>query len=399
MGLRGARRDLGIIGFLAAFAVCFFGVSFSAMAAPASVTISTRAPVLEAASDGASKIALTFLNLTDGEAELSATPQQRTACTLTPDKTKLASAESTAVTISIPATCKASEGLVIGVTAMSGPTLLASFEVIPEVKPVNEPKWGNLWAFPIALIVILVLLALFFWMGWEPAEGAKRSPRQRMYLDATWKFNDNWATNVSAVGAILTGVFGATTAKAFLGSDAESAVALATVGAAIALAFVAAGPLIALATKTFKVVPVEKDGKPVMKKDGTPVEERWDSFTVGGLLLAAAVVLASAFGQLWVVMATGEELELGGLQSWLWIPFGLAALLLFVYGRRSLKDLLERNTEKPEKEDPDEVKAAKLIVAAIQGKPGIPAEGEEDIARQVATADDSYVQRPRSALL
>lgn len=399
MGWGSARHGLGVTGFLAAFAVCFFGVSFSALAAPASVTIDTRTPVLEEAGNGASKIALTFLNLTDGEAELRAIPQQRTACTLTPDKTKLAPAESTAVTISIPATCKADEGLAIDVTAVSGPTLLASFEVIPEVKPVKEPKWDNLWAFAIAQGVILALLALFFWKGWKPAEGAKRSLSQRLYLDATWKFNDNWATNVSAVGAILTGVFGATTAKAFLGSDAESAVALATVGAAIALAFVAAGPVIALATKTFKVVPVEEDGKPVTK-DGKPVQERWDYFTVGGLLLAASVILASAFGQLWVVMATGEELELGGLQNCLPIPFGLAAILLFVYGWRSLKDLLERSTKKPEKEDPGEVTAAKLIVAAIEGKTGVAMQVvEKEIAPQQATAGDSYVQRQRSALL
>jgi len=390
--------------------VCFFVIPVSALAAPPSVTIGTRTPVLEEAEGGASKIALTFLNLTDGQAELSAKPQQRTACVLALDKTKLEPAESTAVTVSIPGACKANEGLAINVTAMAGSTLLASFEVVPEVKPVKEPKWGNLWAFVIAWVVILVLLALFFWKGWKPAEGATRSPFQRLYLDVTWKFNDNWATNVSAVGAILTGVFGATTAKAFLGSDAESAVALATVGAAIALAFVAAGPVIALATKTFKVVPVVKDGKPVMK-DGKPVEERWDSFTVGGLLLAASVIFASAFGQLWVVMATGKELELGGLEGKLWIPFGLAAILLFVYGWRSLRDMLERNTEKPEKEDADEVKAAKLIVAALEGKKATEekpaaadekfaavADVEKKIAMEEATAGDSYVQRQRSAL-
>lgn len=402
MSLKRDRRQLGTIGFLTAFAACFFYFSPPAPAAPASVTIDTRTPALEKVDNGTSKITLTFLNLTDSEAELNAKPQRRAACVLTPDKTKLAPAESTAVTISIPAACKASEGLAIDITVRSGPTLLANFEVIPEAKPVIEPKWDNLWAFAFALGGIFVLLALFFWKGWEPAEGAERSLSQRLYLDATWKFNDNWATNVSAVGAILTGVFGATTAKAFLGADAESAVALATVGAAIALAFVAAGPVIALATKTFKVVPVTKGGKPVLK-DGKPVvKERWDSFTVGGLLLAASVILASAFGQLWVVMATGEELELGGLQNYLWIPFGLSAILLFVYGWRSLKDLLERNTAKPEEEDADEVKAAKLIVAAIERKTDAAAKTAETVEEEIApraNAGDSYVQRQRSALL
>jgi hypothetical protein len=415
MGLGSARRELWVVGFFTALAVCFFGTAASALAVTPSVTIDTRTPVLEKAENGASKIGLTFLNLTDGEAQLSAKPEERPACVLTLDKTKLEPAESKAVAISVPASCKASEGLVFDVTATAGSTPLASFKVVPEVKPVTEPKWDNLLAFPIALGAIWVLLVFFFFRGWRPAEGAKRSVFQRLYLDATWKFNDNWATNVSAVGAILTGVFGATTAKAFLGPDAESAVALATVGAAVALALVAAGPVIALATKTFKVVPVvTEDGKPVKKKDGKPATQRLDAFTVGGLLFAASVIFASAFGQLWVVMATGEELELGGLEDDLWIPFGLAALLLVLYGYRSLKDLLERGTAKPQSEDPDEVKAAKLIVAALTAKksaeekpvPAPSAEGaphtvakvKERIAVEEAIAGDSYVQRQRSVL-
>ena len=366
------------------------------------MTINTRTPVLEEAENGASKIGLTFINLTDRDAELMAEPRQRPACVLSLDKTRLNSAASTAVVVSIPATCNASEGLAMDFTATVGSDQLASFKVIPEVKPAVEPKWNNLWAFAAAQGAVLLLLALLFWKGWEPAAGVKRRLRQPLYVDATWKFNDNWATNVTAIGAILTGVFGATTAKAFLGPSAESAVALATVGAAIALAFVAAGPVILLATKIYKVK---------VQKDGKMVSERVDSFTVGGLLLAASVIFASAFGQLWVVMATGEELALGGLEDWLWVPFSLAVFLLFVYGWRSLNDLLEHNTEKPEEEDADEIKAAKLIVAAIEGKPATGEEEagvggknlavreiEETIAAQSAAAGDPYKRRSRSAL-
>lgn len=373
-----------------------------------SVTIDTRAPVLEEADDGASKISLNLINLTDGDLQVGAEAQHRTACVPKLDKTKLDAAGSTAVVITLPATCKASEGLTLDIVATAGSVQVASFPVTPEVKPVKEPQWHELRAFGYAWAGIVLLLCLFFWKGWNPAAGAERSPFQRLYLDATWKFNDNWATNVSAVGAILTGVFGATTAKAFLGEDAESAVALATVGAAIALALVAAGPVVALATKTFKVMPVKGE-------DGKVTHERWDAFTVGGLLLAASVIFASGFGQLWVVMATGEELELGGLQDWLFIPFGIAGLLLFAYGWRSLKDLLQRGTEKPEKDDSDEIKAAKLIAAAIVAKVAVP-EGkppaaaaaadlsaavaalEGGMADQEAIAGDAYVQRQRSVL-
>jgi hypothetical protein len=67
-------------------------------------------------------------------------------------------------------------------------------------------------------------------------------------------------------------------------------VALATVGAAFAVAFISAGPIIVLATKS---------------KVG-------DHFTVGGVLAASAVTLAGAFGELYVVYESGAQLDLNG---------------------------------------------------------------------------------------
>jgi hypothetical protein len=402
--LGGARQGWGAAAALAVCAMFCFAGSAEALAAPAAVTIDSRTPVLEAGEDGASKVSLTFLNLTDGEVELTAKPQ-RASCVLSLDKTRLEPATSTGVVVSIPSACKASEGLAIDVTATAGSAQLASFEVVPEIKPTTDPKWKNLWAFAIAFVVTLALLGLLFWKGWTLPDGAKRSLKQQLFLDATWSFNDNWATNVTAVGAILTGLFGASTATAFLGPEAESAVALATVGAAVALALVAAGPVVLLATKVYKV-------KVGVDKNGEAETEPVDSFSVGGMLLAAAVIFASAFGQLWVVMATGEELELGGLQDYLWIPFALAVGLLVVYGWRSLRNLLETNTAKPEEQDPDEIKAAKLIAAAIETKArppeGVAKQGdavrtpveavEAQLAAQAEAAGDSYQRRRRSAL-
>jgi hypothetical protein len=396
------------VGLVAAATICLLVASAPALGSTPAVTIDTRTPTLEEADEGASKFGLTFLNLTGAAAEIEAKAGGQRACVLTPDKTRLVSAESTPVSIAVPATCKADDGLTVDVVVTSGSTRLASFEVTPEVKPADESEWGNLYAFPLAWVATLVVLALLLSKGWTPPEGATRSPFQRLHLDATWKFNDNWATNISAVGALVTGLFGATTAKAFLGSDSESAVALATVGAAIALALLAAAPIIALATKSFKVVPVTEGGKEVVV-DGKPVTKRLDSFTAGGLLLAASVVFASAVGQLWVVTATGRALELGDLEkAYLWVTFGLATLLLATYGWRSLKDLLERNTAEPPTADGDSIKAAKLVAAAIQGTKVATAGGplatgdgeavEIEIPALMTSPGDSYEQRPRSVL-
>lgn len=66
-----------------------------------------------------------------------------------------------------------------------------------------------------------------------------------------------------------------------------------TVGAAIALVLVGAAPIVVLATKKFK----GDDGK------------RTDYFTVGGILLGAALVFAAA-AQIYVVAYTATEMDL-----------------------------------------------------------------------------------------
>lgn len=104
--------------------------------------------------------------------------------------------------------------------------------------------------------------------------------------------------------------------KAYLGEDAESSIALATVGAAIAVSFIAAGGLLVLATKT-------KGGK---------------SFTIAGFAAAASLTLVGAFGELWVVWKSATNFDLGGLENQLWMLFVPAMALLFIYGLRNILD-------------------------------------------------------------
>jgi hypothetical protein len=145
------------------------------------------------------------------------------------------------------------------------------------------------------------------------------------------------------VAGLLTGIFGSTdVVAAFVGPEADSATALATVGAAVAAAFIAAGPILLLATKN--------------RED--------DAFTVGGLLGASVLTLSGAVGALWVVYASGHKLDLGGWEDRLWIPLVLAAALLALYAVRTLIDTLHQGTTEPAAAESDTIKAAEMIVAA-----------------------------------
>ncbi len=254
------------------------------------------------------------------------------------------------------------------------------------------PDWHELWAFLIALVAASILAVFFFFYCWEPQDHAGRRLNQPLgSLDATWKFNDNWATNATAAGALLSGLFSATTAKAFLGENAEALTALATVGGAIALLLIAAAPIVVLTTKSYK----------------GPDGSRGDAFTVGGVLLGAVLVLAAAAGQLWVVAYNASELDLGSGGWLIWVGFGMGIVILGTYSFRSLKDLFERGTEEKAIEPAAEIEAAKLIVKAIEAaKKQAPEEQDETLLElhhaidaQEDKAGERYRQRHRSALL
>ena len=330
-------------------------------------------------------------NITAEEVGLTAEPaDERPGCALTPTPSKLPPTQLTKVTVAVPAACKAKEGITINVNLTGGSGSQQAFAVNPAAKPSAEPlDWQQLWAFPIALAAS-ILFALALYMYWSVGNSKSTGLFQALDgLGSTWSFKDNWVTNVTAVGALLTGIFGTSSVvKAFLGEEAEASIALATVGGAVALAFVAAGPIVLLATKSYKDV-------------GDP-PKRGDAFTVFGLLLAAATVLASAFGQLWVVRATGANLDMAGLEDWLWVPFGAATLLLIVYAWRVLPDLLARGVEKPAAA-PSVMDAAKLIAEVLKSKDDIKASAVdaavEEMREEFPTAEDAPPQASYSAMI
>jgi hypothetical protein len=381
------------LGAIAAFLVVLLGLgSPVATAAPASLAIDTLKPELKAAESGSgSTVELKFANLTTLPAALEVEAPDNPDCKPDLSEPLLAPSLITPVKVELPQAC-GNEALALRATASLPGSAPQVFEIDAEGEVAKNPDWHKLWAFGWFLLGAIVLMAgLYLWWlarrGWETSK-----PWQPLTsLDATWKFNDNWATNATAAGALLTGLFGATTAKAFLGPNAESLTSLATVGGTIALALVAAAPIVALAMKSFKR---DSNGK------------RGDAFTVAGVLAAAALVLAAAAGQLWVVAYTVSQLGLGSAGDLVWVAFGLALALLLAYSLRSLNDIFERGTAPKSTEPPVEIEAATLIVDAIkattssgrQRSEAVKALGKRLESGKKA-AVEGYRRRPRSALI
>jgi hypothetical protein len=248
----------------------------------------------------------------------------------------------------------------------------------------NEPAWSNLWVFPIALAALLAFAAVFF-LVWRTDRSPVNQPLK--YLESTWSFKDSWVSNVTVAGGLLTGIFGSTdVVTAFLGPDAKSSVALATVGAATAAAFIAAGPIVVQATKS---------------KVG-------DFFTVGGLLAASAVTLSGASGEIWVVYRSGQELDLGGWEDRIWIAALAAGALLALYAYRTLLATLAHGLQPPPPTPPsDTIVAATMLVEALKVHPNIDANAVDTAMAAVAAAyptigtgpGDEAPRQRRSAVL
>ena len=155
-------------------------------------------------------------------------------------------------------------------------------------------------------------------------------------LMRAWKLDENWGTNIVALAGPLAALFGTTVTKPFLGEDAESLVALVTVGAAISTFTVLLAPIVLVAFKSHRW-------------DG---ERRTSSttLTVGGVLLAGVLVLTSAYGApLGRLFKTARQIrpQRPCSTGTTWGSSALVALLFLVYAFRSTKFMLEGGTETP----------------------------------------------------
>jgi len=403
---------LAPLGFLLLVAMVFLLPPAKALAVEsAAVTLDGLEPALTKDGDGDAKVIVNLTNNTDAPAEVEASAAGATGCLLGLGPKQLPAEVKTTVTILVPASCKAEKGFTIGLETSVGGAASQAFQLTPKVKEADEKDWSPLWiCFLGAFGAVALALFVFYVTSWKEGPGAERKLGQPLpSLDDTWKFNDNWATNVTAVGALLSGIFGATIGKAFLGENAESELALAIVGAGVAAVLVGVAPIIALGTKSYKP-PKKPDPKPPEETPTTQEEiseepERGDAFTVGGVVFAAAAVTTGAVGQLVIVTHVGTQV-LGGSDWPLYLAGAVLIVLLGLYSWRSLADVLERGTT-PAKDSPAvEVTAAKIVAKAIEGASGegctktrAAAEIRSAIASNELAAAEPYRRRPRSALI
>ncbi|HWM62657.1 MAG TPA: hypothetical protein VNP96_01555 [Solirubrobacterales bacterium] len=342
----GAAATMGVLLALA--------VAATALAAPAQVTIDTReVDLAKSGDDWTASIGLT--NLTDREIVFEVPPVGDGGnCDPTLDNEgKLPDSEHKAFTVTIPSTCdvdeeKGIEFRVEGTT--SGTEVAAAFDVTAGPEPEEDPEWSALRAF-LYVLIGLAVIAIMVVAG----KARKRVAAPLKYLGDSWSFKESWVSSVTVLGGLLTGIFGSSeVVKAILGEDAESAVALATVGAAIAVAMIAAAPLILEATK--------------VRDDGS----RETYFSLGGLVAASVVTLAAAAGELWVVYRSGTHLDLGGFEDLLVIFLVLGLLLLAAYAVTAIPRTIRLGTTKPVEppkppgEESDAIKAARIIAEELR---------------------------------
>lgn len=281
---------------------------------------------------------LDFTNLTDQVVSLTVATVNppSPACTVTVDPTSLPAAKHTSVTVTVPAACSVGDsGITFTVDAGT-----ASFTLSATKSPGGgPPDWNALWAFAAAFGAALIVSILIL-------TARRQSPYGQLpYLDQTWSFSDSWVSNITVIGGLFTGIFGSSDVVKALGTDADSAVALATVGAAIAAALIAASGILVVASK-------------------------WkNEITAGGLLVSCSLTVAGAAGELYTVFDGGRFLNLGGWQNRLAYPLAVSLLLLGVYAVRSMINILNQGTTRPPDPPPsDTITAATMIVTALKAQ-------------------------------
>ncbi len=152
----------------------------------------------------------------------------------------------------------------------------------------------------------------------------------------TWSFRDSWASNLTALGAILGTVLAA---SGFL-ADVMPGLSTGTfVGFSLVFAF-----LLVVAPLVFTLCS-PKAG------DDTTVE----------LFLAGAIVLRAVIGELLTVV---ELLRRGGVPTWVgWVAFAGSIAVLGFYTRASVAQVI--NASKSAKQDPVAAATAALAEAAV----------------------------------
>jgi hypothetical protein len=382
----------------------------SAAAATSLIAIDDSSPDLTQGDDESWSGTLSVTNLTDGALQLSATPAGTSGgdCKVELSREAIGAAQSLEMNLAVASACDVT-GDSFDLTLTASGETTQDLSLAASTKPGDaDPDWGELLAFPVALLAALIVLSGRFLKPGKPNDDVENAPpnisnalqtrryfaSERLeYLPATYTFKDSWVSNITVIAGLLTGIFGsAEVVKAFLGDDAERAIALATVGSAVGVILVGAGVVILTAARSQRM------------KEGRLSE----SFTAGGLVGATAVTVGGAFGQLWIGWKTGAEFDLGGWEDALVAAFALAALLLLWYTFSTLRASLRARTTAPPPPKPSELaQLIEVVKAALKKDTDVPDEKIPSIVEDLllssrwagtSPGDDPYVSRRTTAM-
>lgn len=348
-----ARRRAAWCGAsVLALAVALTGV---AHAAPARVAVDDTTPTLTQAADSTWSGTLSVTNLTDGAVTLAVTttrPADR-SCAPALSAAAIGAAQSREVRLSLAPRCPATAELLLALVVAGDARRPIPVTAELKARP-PSPDWEQLWAFVAGPAIALILLLVF-------AAASSTGPHLRaplQHLPATYSFKESWVSNLTVIAGVLTGFFGSSDVLTSLfGADDDAAIALATVGSAIALILIGSGPIILTAFRTTLTV------------DG----QRVPAFTGLGLLLATAAAVGGAAGQLWIGWKTGEQLNLDGWEDRVAIVFVVAIGLLAVYTFRTFVDTLQAGTTPPPPAKPSDLaRLVDLLKQALERRSEVP---------------------------
>ncbi len=294
------------------------------------------------ADDGSASAAVTLQNQADTDLSIGAEPAGTAAegCSIDPaDGASLRAHRQQEVTLTFSAACRPdrAEGTDFTVTAGD-----ATFDLHAKPASPASPPWRMLaWLYAVALVVSAACTWLV-WATWKLAHTATPPPhgwRERLPgLTSTWKFTDSWATNVTAVTALFTGLFGAQdVVTSIVGDGTKTLLPLTLVAGALSIGLAGLSPMLLQAWR-----------------------ERLDDpssvylYTVRGLLAAGALTLTAALGQLFTVLYAVYH---AGYWDW-WVPWvgGIAvAVVVLWYAWRTLMQTLDVGfaTPTPDRDAPE----------------------------------------------
>lgn len=376
----------------------------AAAAKPALLAVDDATPAVAETDDGYAAT-LDVTNVTDGALTLGVAPTGAVAkgCRPKLSRAALGSAQSAQVKVSFARSCaKPEEEFETTLTATSADDQSQALQLTAEVpEDTSHPDWDQLLGFVYAFCVGAPAIGALFLvlLNTRPIKNelAPTKPRYRLqYLEAAYSFKDSWVSNVTVIAGLLTAVFGsADVVKAFLGEDADSSIALATVGSAIALILIGAGPIMLNATKVQWV--------------DEPTQKLASAFHVWGLYLATTATFVGAAGQLWVGWKSGRALDLGGAESWIWAGFLLSVGILIWATVTNVRQTLRAGLRPPPPSPPSDLaQLIELIRGELFKADGVPNETVPDLLESIVAqypgygvgrGDEPLPAQPRAAML